>query len=196
MKKQEKKSVANVYIVQGEAQEVKIEAEDNLIQYITTKVKNNELIIDYNENIRAHKPINVYITVKDICLIGLSGSGSIVTKNEIRCDHMTLRLSGSGDMNVMLKSKASKATFSGSGNLKMNGSSPETNIRISGSGNVNAQQLKTFSSTVNISGIGNTNVDVNNELTVSITGSGNVFFVTGPDKITTKITGSGEIRKI
>jgi len=192
----ELKSAANVYITQGETQEVKIEAEDNLIQYITAEVKNNELVIDCKKNIDAHEPINIYITAKEICLLELSGSGNMITKNMISCNHLTLRLDGSGEMNVMLKSQLLKATLSGSGNLDLNGSTAESNIRISGSGNVNAQQMKTFTSSVSISGSGNTKVDVNNELNVNITGSGNVFYVDEPAKITTKITGTGEVQKI
>ena len=142
----ELKSSANVYITQGETQEIKIEADDNLLQYITTEVKNNELIIDCKENINSHEPINIYITSKDICLLELSGSGKIETKNEITCDHHTLHLGGSGDMTVTLKSQQLKATLAGSGTLNLNGSSSETMFRISGSGNINAQQMKTFTS--------------------------------------------------
>src|SRR5437868_3162481 len=111
----ELKSSANVYITQGQTQEVKIEAEDNLLQYITTEVKNNELIIDCKENVNAHEPISIYITAKEICLLELSGSGKMVTKNELSCNHMTLRLGGSGDMNVALKAQQLKATLAGSG---------------------------------------------------------------------------------
>jgi hypothetical protein len=192
----ELKNAANVYITQGETQEVKIEAEDNLVQFITTEVKNNELVIDCKENITSHEPINVYITVKDLCLVELTGSGNMITKNEIDCDHMTLRLGGSGTMKANVKSQSLKASLSGSGNLDLAGSSAESDIRISGSGNVNAQQMKTFTSAVSISGSGNTKVDANNELDVNISGSGNVFYVSEPAKITTKITGSGEVQKI
>jgi hypothetical protein len=192
----ELKSVANVYITQGEAQEVKIEAEDNLMQHITTKVKNDELVIDCDQEINSHEPINVYITVKDLCLLELSGSGNMITKNEINCEHMTLYLGGSGEMKVALKSQQLKATLSGSGNMNLSGSTSESDLRINGSGNMNAQQMKSFTSAVTISGSGNTKVDVNNELNVNISGSGNVRYVTEPAKITTKITGSGDVSKI
>jgi hypothetical protein len=192
----ELKSVANVYITQGETQEVKIEAEDNLIQHITTKVKNDELVIDCDQEINSHEPINVYITVKDLCLLELSGSGNMITKNEINCEHMTLYLGGSGEMKVALKSQQLKATLSGSGNMNLSGSTSESDLRINGSGNMNAQQMKSFTSAVTISGSGNTKVDVNNELNVNISGSGNVRYVTEPAKITTKITGSGDVSKI
>jgi len=190
------KSVANVYITQGEKQEVKIEAEDNLLKHIITEIKNDELIIDCEENIHFNSQVNVYITTPDLNLLELSGSGNMMTKNTINSSRLTLRLDGSGEMKVAMKSETLKTSLSGSGNLDMKGSAAESTIRISGSGNVNAQELKTFTSSVSISGSGNSKVDVNNELNVNITGSGNVLYVTEPAKITTKITGTGEVQKI
>ncbi len=192
----ELKSSANIYITQGDKQEVRVEAEDNLINKITTKIKNNALIVDADDNLKYTKPVNIYITVKDLCMLELSGSGNIITRSQFQCDFMNVKLSGSGDLRVMLDSKSLKANLSGSGNLDLNGSAAETDIRISGSGNVNARDLNSFSSAVAISGSGTSTVDVKNDLNVTITGSGNVYYVHEPGKISSKIIGSGEIAKL
>ncbi|MFZ7115419.1 MAG: head GIN domain-containing protein [Bacteroidota bacterium] len=192
----ELKSSANIYITQGDKQEVRVEAEDNLISKITTRVKNNSLIVDTDDNVSFTKPVTIHITVKDLCLIDLTGSGNIVTRSQFQCEFMSLKLSGSGDIRVMLDSKSLKANLSGSGNLDMKGSSSETDIRISGSGNVDARGLNSFSSAIAISGSGTSTVDVKNDLNVTITGSGNVFYVEEPGHISSKIIGSGEISKL
>lgn len=192
----ELRSTANVYIVQGEKQDVRIEADDNLLQHIQTKVKDDALVISSDDKrFNSKSPINIYVTVKDLCMIDLSGSGNVITRNEINCQHMTIRLSGSGDIRAMLSGKSLKATLTGSGNLDLSGSTAETDFRLSGSGNINAGKLQTFSTNVLISGSGTSTVDVKNELTVNITGSGNVYYVEAPDKIRSRITGSGAIQK-
>lgn len=192
----ELKSAANVYVTQGDVQEVRVEAEDNLLGKINTTVKNNSLVIDDEDNIKYTKPVTIYITVKDLCLLELTGSGNIVTRSQFLCDFMNIKLSGSGDIRVMVNSKSLKANLSGSGNLVLNGSSAETDYRISGSGNINAHELNCFSSAVAISGSGTSTVDVKNDLNVTITGSGNVHYVQEPGKISSKIIGSGEISKL
>ena len=192
----ELKNAANVYITQGEKTEVRVEAEDNILPLILTSVKNNTLIIDCEENIRTHEAVNVYITVKELCDAELSGSGSIITKSELRCDKMNLRLSGSGTVKFDVSASHLKTTLSGSGNMELNGSSDESSMRISGSGNIDARKMKTVMSTVHISGSGSARVDVNRELNVNITGSGNVRYVSEPAKVITNITGSGEVQKI
>ena len=192
----ELKSAANVYVTQGDVQEVRVEAEDNLLGKINTTVKNNSLVIDDEDNIKYTKPVTIYITVKDLCLLELTGSGNIVTRSQFLCDFMNIKLSGSGDIRVMVNRKSLKANLSGSGNLVLNGSSAETYYRISGSGNINAHELNCFSSAVAISGSGTSTVDVKNDLNVTITGSGNVHYVQEPGKISSKIIGSGEISKL
>ena len=87
-------------------------------------------------------------------MLELTGSGNIVTRSQFKCEFMNLKLSGSGDIRVMVDSKSLKANLSGSGNLDLKGSSAETDIRVSGSGNINARELNSFSSTVAISGSG------------------------------------------
>lgn len=190
------RNTANVYITQGDVQEVKIEAEDNIVPLILTEVKNDELIIECKENIRTKRAINVYITVKNLCLMELTGSGSMTARSQFSCDHMNVRLSGSGDMKAIVNAKSLKATLSGSGNMDLTGSSEESDLRISGSGNVNAELMKTFTGAVTISGSGSGKVDVSNDLTVNITGSGNVQYVHEPGHIQSRITGSGSIEKI
>ena len=192
----ELKSSANIYVTQGDKQEVRIEAEDNLIGKITTVIKNNSLVVDADDNIRFTKPVTIYLTVKDLCLVELTGSGNIVTRSQFQCEFMNLKLSGSGDIRVMVDSKSLKANLSGSGNLDLKGSSSETDIRISGSGNIDARELNSFRSAVAISGSGTSTVDVKNDLNVTITGSGNVYYVEEPGKISSKIIGSGEISKL
>mgnify|MGYP003430037390 FL=1 len=90
----ELKSAANVYVTQGDVQEVRVEAEDNLLGKINTTVKNNSLVIDDEDNIKYTKPVTIYITVKDLCLLELTGSGNIVTRSQFLCDFMNIKLSG------------------------------------------------------------------------------------------------------
>ena len=75
--------------------------------------------MDADDNIKFTKPVTIYITVKDLCLIDLTGSGNIVTRSQFQCEFMSVKLSGSGDIRVMIDSKSLKANLSGSGNLDL-----------------------------------------------------------------------------
>ena len=187
---------ANVIVAQGDKQDVRIEADDNLLSKITTEVKNDELVIDFTRDFRSKSGVNIYITMPALCLVELTGSGNITATGTFSCDFLNLRLSGSGDIKGRFEAKSLKAALAGSGTMSLSGSVAESDIRISGSGNINARELKMFTSAIYITGSGNTEVDVANNLKVDITGSGNVYYVSEPAHLQTRITGSGNVGKV
>jgi hypothetical protein len=183
---------ANIIITEGDIQEVKIEGEDN--SNITTVINNGKLIID--SKTQKTQSVNIFITVKNLCNIENAGSGDITTNNHLTCENLVMRVSGSGDVNASIDSKSIKLVVSGSGNMKTKGRAAEANLKITGSGNINGKDLQTFTTSVNITGTGTSTVDVNNELNVSIKGSGNVYYISDPERIYSIINGSGKIEKL
>ncbi len=188
---------ANVYFSQGETQIVKVEADDNIISHITTEVKNDELIVSTDgKDFNTRHQVNVYVTVKELCLLELTGSGNMTGQTHINCDNMTFHLAGSGDIKADVRTLTIKMKLSGSGNLDVGGTATSTDIRISGSGNVNAKGLQTMSTAVAISGSGQSTINAKDELNVNISGSGDVHYTGDPQKLKTSITGSGNVTKI
>jgi hypothetical protein len=188
--------VANVYLTQGDVQEVKVEADDNLIGDVTTEVKGGKLVIGQKRDVVSKATINVYITVKELCQIDLSGSGNISMRSQFNCDFMNVNLSGSGDVHAIVAALNLKAILSGSGNVDFKGRADKTDIRIDGSGNVDGKGMTTNASTVQISGAGNCIIDAKDELTVSITGVGNVNYLSEPAKLNQTVSGVGKVGKL
>jgi hypothetical protein len=188
---------ANIYFTQGDEQSVKVEAEDNIVAHITTEVVNDELIVKSDlKNWKSGKQVNVYVTVKELCLLELSGSGNMIGKSHINCDNMTINVGGSGNVKADVRSLTMRIKLAGSGNLEVGGTATATDIRIAGSGNVNAKMLQTMTSDVLISGSGQSTINASDQLSVSISGSGNVRYMGEPQKLSTSITGSGSVSKI
>ncbi|MEO8087890.1 MAG: head GIN domain-containing protein [Bacteroidota bacterium] len=188
---------ADVYFMQGDEQSIKVEAEDNIVGHIKTEVKNDELTINTDgTDFNSQKQIIVYVTVKELCKLELTGSGNMIGKSHINCDNMTLRVGGSGDITADVRSLTMTIKVSGSGNLQVSGTSTSTDIKIAGSGNVNARNLQTMNSSVSISGSGQSTINASDEVYVNITGSGDVQYVGEPLKLKTSITGSGNVSKI
>jgi hypothetical protein len=189
----ELKNSANVYITQGKEQSFRIEGEDNIISHITTKIKDSELRISTDDQIRPTKNINIYITVTDLSILEVKGSGNIKTSNEFKCNDMILRLTGSGNISATLDSKSLSLELTGSGNIDLEGQTNKATMSVSGSGNVASKDLKSVNNEISITGSGNCTVDVKNNLNVLITGSGSVYYLTDPESIRGTIKGSGKI---
>ena len=67
---------------------------------------------------------------------------------------------------------------------------------ISGSGKVLAAELETNRCDVRITGSGDVEINVKDELDANITGSGSVSYRGNPKKVNTHSAGSGKVRKI
>jgi hypothetical protein len=85
---------------------------------------------------------------------------------------------------------------SGSGKISANGTAKAVYAGISGSGKVLASNLETEKCEVRITGSGDVEVNVKNDLDASITGSGSVNYKGNPSHINSHATGSGHVRKM
>lgn len=66
-------------------------------------------------------------------------------------------------------------------------------VDISGAGKIDAENFKVKTCTANISGSGKCLVDVTDELTSNISGSGSVYYISKPTVLNNNITGVGRI---
>lgn len=187
----------DVFVSQGPATKLTVEADEEILGLIETVVKNEELKIRFSQNrVRTKTPIRIRITTPEIEGLYLSGSGNIITDTPVKTEEIEIKVSGSGNIDIKdLTCDEVDAAISGSGNIDMGGVADELEIAISGSGDCNADQLQTKETVVKISGSGDCRVQVTKDLEVAISGSGSVYYAGNP-KIEASISGSGKIREL
>lgn len=195
----------DVYINQGNTEAVRVEAPGDIIKLVLTEVKNGTLRI-YNKentnwrnifnhnNIFNNKKVVVYVTVKNIDGISLSGSGHVNFKDGLNANgNMHLQLSGSGNVQGKLTAKDLDAGISGSGSLKLSGSSENQNVHVSGSGSYSARDFTSANVNVSVSGSGGATVYASNSLNAHVSGSGGVHYSGSPKNVSKSKSGSGSI---
>ena len=86
----------DIHITNGEELEVVVNAEQNIIPYIKTFVRNETLHIETRglHNIKNSLPMEVYITTPSLKGVKQSGSGNITT-DYFYTNHMDISISGS-----------------------------------------------------------------------------------------------------
>jgi hypothetical protein len=184
-------------ITQGESESLIIEAEDNIMPFIESRVDNGVLILGQkaSTNIRPLKPIKYTVTMMDISGLEITGSGEI-NSERIDTSTITLAISGSGGINIVeLDGDSVDATITGSGDARISGDIADQVLEISGSGEYQADDLRSGTAVVTIGGSGNASVWVDTTLEITITGSGDVRYY-GDPILTQSVTGSGSVQKI
>jgi hypothetical protein len=185
----------DVFIKKGSKDEVKLVSTNISLDKVITEVDDNELKIKLEKGSYTKIGLTVYVTVRDLDGIGTSGSGNMTVESDFGADEFNIGLSGSG--NIEMKNiNAGKISIgmSGSGNITIDGgSAEEISIGQSGSGKLNALELSGDSVKVGKSGSGETSIGATESLTVSSSGSGNVYYKGNPQDKSISSSGSSKV---
>jgi len=187
----------DVIIVQGATQKVLAIGNQNIIDIIDKSVDNDGIWKMALSGNPSNYELRYEITVPNMDYIKVSGSGNIIASNFTNVNDVEVSIPGSG--NIKLENYVSQGTLnvnvSGSGNIYASGndiSFENLIVGFSGSGNYFGFPLSVNAASIDISGSGNMEVTVQNDLNVNISGSGNVAFKGFPI-IQSNITGSGNL---
>lgn len=165
---------AELVLIQAPGEALTVEADDNLMLYITTEVINGQLVVSTPPNIslQPSRPVQLYLTFETLTAVDVYGSCDI-TAAELNLDELAI-------------------TFFGSGSTALTGRADHQTITVRGTANINNFDLASERVTVEIDGTGMIEVNAEETLDVSVAGSGNIRY-TGDPAITQNIRGAATI---
>jgi hypothetical protein len=141
----------------GEEQQLRIEAEDNLIPYIETNISGSMLEIGLRHGmaIDPTRPIDFYLTVPTLDQVLLAGSGTIQWP-EVEAQQASLTLSGSGAIRLgEVQVEGLRVVLSGSGDVSLSGGRVDSQgVSVSGSGAYEAGDVDSATAYLEIAGSG------------------------------------------
>ncbi len=183
----------DVFVSYDTISTIRVEAGENLIDYIETAVIGNELLVyEAPNNIVNAKPIRVYVTMDSLFNVNLEGSGDLDV-NDMNSDYLNVHSIGSGDVNFEIDAVNINYNCKGSGDARFVGNVVDLNVLIEGSGDFRAKHLYASDVNVEIEGSGDAIVNASSSLIVDISGSGDVTYYGNPTTVSSNITGSGNI---
>jgi len=176
---------------------VELTAQRNILDVLQTNVASGILHIDFRDNVRAkhYDEIIANITAPSVNDVRLSGSGDINVMGNDTTSSLKVLVSGSGNISMQSAVVTDKirTDISGSGNIFiLNGSATDHDMKISGSGNVDMVGVVAQNATTRTSGSGDIKLQVSKRLDAQISGSGSVYYRGNPI-ISTQISGSGRV---
>jgi hypothetical protein len=157
-------------------QTVRITADENILPLIATDLQGNKLKIYPSKPICTEMAIVVEIKVANLLSLVSSGSD-------------TVKIEG-------LDTGKFSVAMSGSSEVELSGKANNLNAEISGAGKLEARDLKTAETGLNISGSGAADVYASEKLQVEIVGVGEVNYYGNPKKIDKQIIGVGNLNRM
>ena len=193
-----------LYLKQGSPQKVEIEGKKDVLEEIETEVDGNRLVIGKEGNgwmnwswgNNDDDQVNVYITVKDIEGLSVSGSGDLIGQGKITSSDLDLNVSGSGSLQLEAAVNGDvEANVSGSGEIVLKASCKNYESDVSGSGRIELDVVISDKADFGVSGSGKIQASgTANEIKTSISGSGKVLAANlEVNKCDVRISGSGDV---
>ncbi len=161
-------------ITVGDEESVTIEGDDNIVDIITTEVRNGQLTISQEPGTRSIRPksgLTYRVTVTELDKVTIEGAGDVQLNN--------LR----DDLGIFLN---------GGGSVDANGDVGELTVEINGAGSFAGKALTSRKADVTISGAGTVRVHASESLSATINGAGTITY-SGSPEVSQSINGLGTI---
>lgn len=182
-----------VYVRQAPEFEVRVEADENIIDLIGTRVRNGELQVYAIENIgRATK--NVYVSLPDVTSLEVNSGGSLRTEDTINTDKISIGGSSGGNLYVSINAEEAEVDASSGANLSLSGSSRMLTVDASSGSNIRAGDLESEICNADASSGSNIHVAVKNKLTADANSGANIRYK-GDPSVTKNKSFSGNVSK-
>ncbi|MFC6996470.1 head GIN domain-containing protein [Rufibacter roseus] len=179
-----------VVLTQGNKESLKLEAEENTMSHIETEVSNGILNIK-TKGVKNAKKLKVYVTVRDLQSLELSGGIKLASTNTITANKLNLELAGGINLEMAIQVKELNAEIAGGTNTTLTGRADRVKLELAGASNLKASDLQTDYFTIEAAGVGNAEVNVAKELNVDAAGIVNVDYKGSPK---VKHSGMGKVR--
>lgn len=179
-------------LTRDQAQSLAIRADENVVPYIKTEVRNGRLHIFSDENICDE--VEIAISMAELTDISASGAVDVETTNRFTTGEFLLDASGAVEANLDIEAEKIRTRLSGAGEIEYRGKAGRHQVNISGAGELNAFDLVANQYDIDLSGAAACSVHVLSELNVQASGASSVRYRGKPSVINQDISGAGSVK--
>ena len=162
---------------------LEITADDNLLAYVETRIRGTggdrslEIGVSHDVELDPRTPIVVNVDVVRLDGVALGGSGSI-TGQGLKSSRLRVSIAGSGRIALAaLDVDDLDVAVDGSGRMHADGRARNVALTLNGSGRCDLEHVIARDVSATIAGSGESRVHADGALSVSITGSGDLYHV-------------------
>lgn len=188
----------HLYVTQGPAYSVRVETDENLMEFIEVRTSGNELHIGQrnNTNLQPSQQIKVYVSTPALSSLGASGASHIYGTNKITATGpFDIDVSGASHLELDLNAPVVEAEASGASYIQVKGETRELRIDGSGSSEIDCPALMAETVYVDVSGATSAEVFASVKLDAHASGASHVKY-RGNAAVDKNVSGAGSVSKV
>lgn len=170
---------ADVYITQGETEQVFVEGDAEAQKSVSMTVRGGVLRVDSSGSWKFwnSQRMKLHVSLRDLTRLSISGAADVKASEPLRVGRLVVTISGAGLARFdQLQADQLSFSVSGAGDGQVAGQVREMTISISGKSDFQGEHLMARKARVSVSGIGDVKVWVVEDLTISVAGIGSVDY--------------------
>lgn len=188
----------DVYLTKGSTASIKVEADENLHEIISTEISNGKLHITTADhtNIGKAKAKKVYVTYVSLDEIASSSGADVIVNGVLEAENLTLDSSSGSDLDVEVFAKTLYIDCSSGADIKVSGRASQLNADASSGSDINAKDLLVVNCKAEVSSGADITVNVKENLEVDASSGGDVKYYGNPTAVKNNSGKSGSVRKM
>jgi hypothetical protein len=184
----------DVYLYEGKDFDVKVEADENLMEIILTEVEGKMLVIKTDRvNIRNAKSKKVYVTLPKLDELKISSAGDCEGQTPFTCDDLRISISSAGDLDLEVEAERIDLDISSSGDARISGRTNQLDASLSSAGDLHAFDLIADVVDVRVSSAGDARVHAEEEISMDASSAGNIYYRGDADVVHSRSSSAGDI---
>lgn len=190
--------VINLTLIQSENESISIEGSEELSEHFKISQQGDQLELELKDvkgSFFKDKSLNVTLQIADLKELEFEGVGNIKTQSAFNVERISIRGEGVGNINLELNANQIDADLDLMGNMNLKGKSEQFYLDNEGIGNIDASGLKAQNVDLKSSGIGRVSVHCEGELSLEVSGIGEVKYTGHPKVIKEDVSGIGKISR-
>ncbi|WP_264558097.1 head GIN domain-containing protein [Flavobacterium sp. N2270] len=188
-------SGVDVIIEQGSPTEIEVETDDNLIEYVITKVENGTLIVKIDGNINNMSAIKVRVKMQTISSLESSSGSSITSKNKLNGSSIALKSSSGSEIDVELEYESVSCESTSGSEIKASGKALRLETQSSSGSEIDASNLAVNEVFAQSTSGSSTTVNPIVKLDAKASSGSSIDYIQEPTKITKEETSGGSVDK-
>jgi hypothetical protein len=170
--------VFDLQLSQSGSEAVRLEADENLLEYVTVKNEGSKLVIDMdkirNKNFNSKGKLKLFIDFKKLNTIESSIVGNMTGKSTLKFDNLELSNKGVGNVDLDLNASKMNLRNTGVGSITLDGKAESADIHNNGVGSIKAGNFIVQTVNIQNNGIGSAEVNASKDVKVTSSGMGSV----------------------
>ncbi len=184
----------NLYLIQGSSEKIRVEADEDEIDDVETRVSGGTLKIGMKPGNYRHS-VKVYVTYRKIDGITATSASNVYSEGTVRSDQLEIAVSSAASAELEVEAELLSISASSSGDVEISGTANQAQVKVSSAGEVDAYDLVVDEMSVTASSAGDAKVFAKKSIQAHASSGGSVRYRGNPSQSQTDSSSGGSVRK-